>query len=236
MPQPSPRMLNRRRSYGPRGGAAQHYDQHKYFAKSAPADGKCIIDIKQDSYPSHELDFNLYSAAFIIRQECLEKAEPPWGGVGFRMGETVHADSDNAKQLNSMPGEEGNLNLTIQAYIPPFTRCEGAPPARRPNHEACQKIINNIMKASTARTTFAVGGFPVPEPVERLPQTLAARLSTAGGGCTITIDTTAPEDTASWYDIWAAAVAVDGMCVRAGKTGRSRFLGTRRKLTVQITK
>ena len=45
------------------------------------------------------------------------------------------------------------------------------------------------------------------------------------GGCTITFDSTAPEDTASWYDLWAAAVALDGMCARGGKTGKSRFLG-----------
>ena len=29
----------------------------------------------------------------------------------------------------------------------------------------------------------------------------------------------------SWYDLWQAAVALDGMCARSGKTGKSRFLG-----------
>lgn len=28
-----------------------------------------------------------------------------------------------------------------------------------------------------------------------------------------------------WYDIWAAAVAVNGMCVRNGKTGKATGLG-----------
>lgn len=97
------------------------------------------------------------------------------------------------------------------------------------------------MQASMAKINFAAVGVPVQsEPVERLPLPLIARkihtcsmLSscayrgrrTAGGGCTITVDTTAPEDKASWYDIWAAAVAIDGMCVRNGRTGKSRFLG-----------
>ena len=43
--------------------------------------------------------------------------------------------------------------------------------------------------------------------------------------CTIVIDTIAPSDQGSWYDIWSAAVALDGMCARFGQTGRSRFLG-----------
>lgn len=29
----------------------------------------------------------------------------------------------------------------------------------------------------------------------------------------------------SWYDIWAAVVAVNGMCVRSGKTGKAMGLG-----------
>lgn len=80
------------------------------------------------------------------------------------------------KQLIINPGDEGNLNVSVQAYTPPFTKCEGAPPARRPNHEACQTIINIIMKASTVKTTFAAFGVPIQrEPVERLPQTFVAR-------------------------------------------------------------
>lgn len=47
----------------------------------------------------------------------------------------------------------------------------------------------------------------------------------ASGGCTITIDITVSEDQASWYDLWAAAVALDGMCARGRKTGQARFLG-----------
>ncbi|KAL8861790.1 MAG: hypothetical protein Q9178_001659 [Gyalolechia marmorata] len=72
--------------------------------------------------------------------------------------------------------DEGNLNILVQAYTPPFTRCERASPVRRPNHEACQTIINSMMKASTETTTFAAVGVPVQRgPVERLPQTLVAR-------------------------------------------------------------
>lgn len=47
----------------------------------------------------------------------------------------------------------------------------------------------------------------------------------ATGKCSITIDTTVPDSEASWYDLWQAAVALDGMCARAGKMGKARFLG-----------
>lgn len=94
------------------------------------------------------------------------------------------------------------------------------------------------MNASVAQTTFGAAG--IPDVQENLPQVLnegechsfirytcvaksASELAT--GTCSITIDTTAPDDTASWYDLWQAAVALDGMCARAGKAGKSRFLG-----------
>ena len=43
--------------------------------------------------------------------------------------------------------------------------------------------------------------------------------------CTIEIDTTLPIENVSWYDIWAAAVAINGMCIRIGKTGMAADLG-----------
>ncbi|CAF9934844.1 MAG: hypothetical protein ALECFALPRED_006161 [Alectoria fallacina] len=86
------------------------------------------------------------------------------------------------------------------------------------------------MKASTHLTTFgAVGIFGVEE---YLPQVLTEPT----GKCSITVDTTAPNDAASWYDLWQAVVALDGMCARGGRAGKSRFLGIGRKLVVEIKK
>lgn len=94
------------------------------------------------------------------------------------------------------------------------------------------------MKASTEQTAFGAVG--VADVEEYLPQTLTegmclslvfgtiSQLSlilSASGGCTITIDTLVPDDKASWYELWAVAVALDGMCARGGKTGQARFLG-----------
>ena len=38
-------------------------------------------------------------------------------------------------------------------------------------------------------------------------------------------DTTGPVESVSFFDIWAAAVAINGMCVRRGKTGKAIGLG-----------
>lgn len=49
--------------------------------------------------------------------------------------------------------------------------------------------------------------------------------SLATGQCAFILDTTGPNDTAAWYDLWQAAVALDGMCARGGQAGTARFLG-----------
>ncbi len=86
------------------------------------------------------------------------------------------------------------------------------------------------MKASTSQTSFAAQG--AGPAVEILPQILEAPT----GDCRIVVDLDAPQDIGSWYDIWQAAVALDGMCARGGKAGTARFLGTERKLRVEVRK
>ncbi|KAL8853931.1 MAG: hypothetical protein Q9221_001239 [Calogaya cf. arnoldii] len=39
---------------------------------------------------------------------------------------------------------------------------------------------------------------------------------------------------ASWYDIWAATVAIAGMCVRHGKGGTASWLGDNGKIVVTV--
>ena len=43
--------------------------------------------------------------------------------------------------------------------------------------------------------------------------------------CYLEVDTMGPVDKVSWYDIWAAVVAINGVCVRNGKTGKATSLG-----------
>ena len=73
---------------------------------------------------------------------------------------------------NSQPADEGNLQLKVQAYTPPFIRCTGAPPASRPDTNACQGILDT-MKASTGQTTFGAVGISGVQ--EHLPQVLNER-------------------------------------------------------------
>lgn len=39
------------------------------------------------------------------------------------------------------------------------------------------------------------------------------------------IETLGPTDVSSWYEIWQAVVAVEGMCVRNGQVGTARDRG-----------
>lgn len=48
--------------------------------------------------------------------------------------------------------------------------------------------------------------------------------------CAISVDITAPDDKSPWYDLWQAAVALDGMCARAGRTGKFRLIGEGRQI------
>lgn len=46
--------------------------------------------------------------------------------------------------------------------------------------------------------------------------------------CQLTVNTRGPVDNAAWYDIWAAAVAIDAICGRQSQGGIAPGLGTLR--------
>ena len=52
--------------------------------------------------------------------------------------------------------------------------------------------------------------------------------------CAIHIDIIAPDDKAAGYDLWQAAVALDGLCARKGRTGKSRFLCKLRRIFLML--
>lgn len=62
-----------------------------------------------------------------------------------------------------------------------------------------------------------------------LPFSLTESLAAPDHLCLLEVDTTGPIEDVSWYDIWAAVVAVNGMCVREGKTGNATGLGEIRR-------
>lgn len=123
-------------------------------------------------------------------------------------------------------GVEENMQLVMRGYTSsPIIRCQNQPAAKRPTSRGCLNILQDML-ASTEQSHFAVAGAAEPS-AERLPRTFYD----VGGECSITVDITAPEETASWYDIWQAAVALDGKCARFGGTGLARFLGKSLLLT-----
>ena len=75
------------------------------------------------------------------------------------------------------------------------------------------------MRVGTENTTFAVLGVEsdVTVPLEltegkKFPNIVSFWLTlrrTATERCTTTIDSTVPDDSASWYELWQAAVTVD---------------------------
>ncbi|KAL9595502.1 MAG: hypothetical protein Q9219_006400 [cf. Caloplaca sp. 3 TL-2023] len=141
------------KSYGPRLPGIRQYNVElpKRFISS---DGTCIIDITQSSYPSHERDFNLWTAANIIASDCINSGSPPWGGIAFQMG------------------QEANLNMSMKAYRPYFTRCDRTPAGLRPTSKGCQSVLDT-MRATTEPTRFGKAGVAGVD--DQLPVTLNAR-------------------------------------------------------------
>lgn len=142
---------------------------------------------------------------------------------------TTQKPCDKTANLPAPPAVEENFVITTPEYRPPFIRCQPQAPATHPESSACATILNT-MKASTGQTRFVASGAGPAD--ETLPQTLTEPT----GQCTTTVGVTASEETSSWYDIWQAAVALDGMCARSGKAGLANFLGKGRKLTIEIKK
>ena len=101
----------------------------------------------------------------------------------------------------------------------------------QPASDACKTILN-LMRVGTENTTFAVlgveGDVTVPLVLterKKFPNIVSFWLTlrrTVTEKCTITIDSTVPDDSASWYELWQAAVAVDGQ--GKGRLEKREFL------------
>lgn len=49
--------------------------------------------------------------------------------------------------------------------------------------------------------------------------------SVGDGSCKVTVDIDGAPMLSRWYDIWADAVAITGICLASGKWGMSKTLG-----------
>ena len=55
------------------------------------ADGKCIVDYTQTSYPSHVRLGDILGAGEIMQTQCVESGPPPFGGQASNMGKASSA-------------------------------------------------------------------------------------------------------------------------------------------------
>ncbi|KAI4142153.1 MAG: hypothetical protein LQ341_003286 [Variospora aurantia] len=113
----------------------------------------------------------------------------------------------------------------------PEVRCRG--PVILDERVVTNEILRK-MPAPWTRTTFGRQGVPgvrvvLPRVYTSVDRVLKTKL-------VATVDITpANLERASWYDVWAATVAISGMCVRNGKGGSSAYLGDGGKMSVTIT-
>lgn len=203
-------LLSPAQSFGPRGEGI-HWDVPLPF-RVISSDGKCIIDYTQTSSPSHVRPADIFAAGQITQAQCVETGPPPFGGQATNLG------------------LERNFVMTLRSYVPPFIKCRESPPAQQPVTEACATILST-MQATEERVVFG------PASTSDVQEVLPRMLTEPTGKCTIYIaNISGFSDRASWYDLWAAAVALDGMCARSGKTGQAYVLGAYRKLQMHIVR
>lgn len=81
----------------------------------------------------------------------------------------------------------------------------------------------NNMFASGNMQIFGPTGKPGVE--VGLPQAWLIESSSTMGPCAVVVNTRGPLDAASWFEMWAGAVAVVAMCVRGGLAGISTGQG-----------
>ncbi|CAD6588144.1 MAG: hypothetical protein ASARMPRED_003407 [Alectoria sarmentosa] len=195
-------------SFGPRGRPGAQWDV-SLPVRHISSDGKCIVDYTQTSYPSHVRLGDILGAGEIMQTQCVESGPPPFGGQASNMG----------KASSAHIGVEENFLVTVRSNRPPLIKCREAAPAQEPVSEACASILNT-MNATEEKVIFGPAGASGVQEV--LPQVLTEPT----GRCILVISNASGfRDSASWYDLWAAAVALDGMCARGGKAGKAFSLG-----------
>ncbi|KAG6997546.1 RCC1 repeat-containing protein C10F6.04 [Physcia stellaris] len=202
------------RSYGPRELAVWEVGLPKRWISSdvvvRTADGRCIIDLRQSAAPSFVRDTDLHSSALGIQSQCIRAGFPINGGHALGLG------------------EKDDFNLALRGYIPPSVRCTRKVPSLRPVLTDCQTLIGDMNVISWPMRFGARGAQGVQEV---LPKTLRE------GGCQITFSAPANrEDTASWYDLWQAAVAMNGMCVQQGRSGVTAGLGANHNIMAVVSR
>lgn len=128
-------------------------------------------------------------------------------------------------------GALGKLAMTLQEYHPRVQCSPRTRPATSLDATACQILLDRML---TTKFSQIFGQRGEPNVNVPLPQRLISRMlsihripgflkiltaSAARGECSITLLMDGPPVSMTWHDIWGAAIAVAGMCIRGAKLG-----------------
>lgn len=140
-------------------------------------------------------------------------------------------------------GALGKLTMTLQQYIPRVQCSPRIRPAGSLNAAACQVLLDQMLTTTTPQIFGQRGDPGVDVPlaqrfvarmltIHHIPSTVnTLTVSVASGDCSITLEMDGPPAPMTWYQIWGAAVAVAGMCVRDAKLGTAILQCRSRKRT-----
>lgn len=155
------------------------------------------------------------------------------GGIATGFGKLEKLISIAARSITSNGpatlGDGQNVDLVMASYVPNVL-CKDSP---GPPIENCQTIVNS-MPATRYEKWWGTAHAPQRADIT-LPRTLlecksnlgrnqschrfAECFRIAGRKCMAKIETIGPTDVSSWYEVWQAIVALEGMCVRNGQVG-----------------
>lgn len=138
----------------------------------------------------------------------IERCAPRSGGIAINIGGDNH------------------LAVVLEPYAP-AVRCEGS--GILFSRESCA-MIERGMLADERQRLFGDDRLD-PQVEEPLPYELLS----SDERCAVTIFSNGDADVETWYHLWEATVALNAMCVRAGKRGTATGLGVLKNLFIEIS-
>lgn len=126
-------------------------------------------------------------------------------------------------------GGDNNLGVALASYEPHVQCVDGSigpPGSTVPPLKSCDAVVGLMFATKDIMSFGKVGS--------GASNIVPGRDASPDHLCALEVDTTGPVENVSWYDIWAAAVAVNGMCVRSGKTGKATGLGENGNLFITM--
>ena len=171
------------------------------------ADGLCAIDVSVS--PGGDHDTAQWTEISTKAKSVLDACVMENPGTRQTTGGAI-----------SHVGKNGNLYIKLSDYKADVT-CRSYPPYL--DRGRCSYLLGTL-PVSGKQLIFSKEENPV-----------GVKCSEPEGLCTVIIDLEDQEDdSCSWADLWAGAVAVEKICVQKGKAGMAFGLGKDGRLTVEM--